>query len=113
MARIVSPVEETIARLRAWIGDRAELHVGEIVPAVHLTPLPGFPTSVVAYATDVPNLPRYGRPFLFGPGSIHVAHTDHEFVGVAELRAAVDSYERLAREALAATPEAERSAAAG
>jgi acetylornithine deacetylase len=101
MARLVSPVEETLERLRAWVGDRATLDVGEIVPAVRLTPLPGFPTSVVAYATDVPNLPRYGRPFLFGPGSIHVAHTDHEFIDVAELRAAVDVYERIAREALA------------
>ncbi|HET7456575.1 MAG TPA: hypothetical protein VFJ74_02905, partial [Gemmatimonadaceae bacterium] len=95
------PVEETLERLRAWVGDRATVEVGEIVPAVRLTPLPGYPTSVVAFATDVPNLPRFGRPYLFGPGSVHVAHTNHEHVELAELRAAVDVYERLAREALA------------
>ena len=102
MARLVSPVEETLERLRQWVGDRAAVEVGEIVPAVRMMPLAGFPTSVVAFATDVPNLPRFGRPFLFGPGSIHVAHTDHEFVDVAELRGAVAVYERLAREALQA-----------
>ncbi|HET7458204.1 MAG TPA: M20/M25/M40 family metallo-hydrolase, partial [Gemmatimonadaceae bacterium] len=53
MARLVSPVEETLERLRAWVGDRATVEVGEIVPAVRLTPLPGYPTSVVAFATDV------------------------------------------------------------
>jgi acetylornithine deacetylase len=102
MARVVSTVEETTERLRAWVGRRATLEVGETLPAVHLTPLPGYETSVVAFGTDVPNLPRLGRPFLYGPGSIHVAHTDHEHIELAELRAAVDVYERLAREALAA-----------
>ena len=36
----------------------------------------GFATSVVAFTTDIPVLSRTGaKPFLFGPGSIHVAHT--------------------------------------
>ena len=62
--------------------------------------MPGFRTDVVAYATDIPVLTAWGRPYLFGPGSIHVAHTDDEHVDVAELRAAVDAYERLAAAAL-------------
>jgi len=101
MARVVTSIEETLERLTRWVGDRAVLEPGETVLPVRMTPLPGFATSVVAYATDVPNLPRFGRPFLFGPGSIHVAHTDHEHVDLAELREAVNVYERLAREALA------------
>jgi acetylornithine deacetylase len=56
----------------------------------------------VAYATDVPELSHWGTPYLFGPGSIHVAHTDHEYIEIAELRAAVPAYERLAKAALAA-----------
>jgi acetylornithine deacetylase len=82
------------------VAGRAEIEFGECVPAVRLGTLPGFATSVAAYATDVPNLPAWGTPYLFGPGSIHVAHTDHEFIAIAELRDAVGAYERLARSAL-------------
>jgi acetylornithine deacetylase len=71
------------------------------VPPVRLGVVPGFETSVAAYATDIPALTRWGAPYLFGPGSIHVAHTDDEHVEIAELRAAVDAYERLALGALA------------
>jgi acetylornithine deacetylase len=51
---------------------------------------------VAAFATDIPELGAWGTPCLFGPGSIHVAHTAHEYVSVRELAAAVDAYERLA-----------------
>ena len=102
MIRIVTPGEETIAILRQWLGERGVLQVETIVPPVLLGSVPGFDTDVVAYATDVPELSHWGTPYLFGPGSIHVAHTDHEFIEIAELRAAVPAYERLAKAALAA-----------
>ena len=101
MIRIVTPGEETIAILRQWLGDRGEMQVETVVPPVLLGSVPGFDTDVVAYATDVPELSNWGTPYLFGPGSIHVAHTDHEFIEIAELRAAVPAYERLAKAALA------------
>ena len=101
MARLVGPADEVEACLRTWAGDDASLDIGMVVPPAHLTALPGFPTSVVAYATDVPELGAWGTPYLFGPGSIHVAHTADEWIAVPELRAAVDAYERLARQALA------------
>ena len=97
MARLVTPPQDLEALLREWIGDRAELEIGITVPLVRLTTLPGFPTSVAAYATDIPKLTNWGKPLLFGPGSIHVAHTDHEHVEIAELRSAVDAYVALAR----------------
>ena len=100
MARIVTPVDEVLAILRRWADGRATIDAGVFVPAVHLATVPGFPTSVAAFATDIPALTNWGRPYLFGPGSIHVAHTDGEYVEIGELRAAVDAYERLARLAL-------------
>jgi acetylornithine deacetylase len=100
MARLVGPESELKAIVKEWVAGRAEIEFGECVPAVRLGTLPGFATSVAAYATDVPNLPAWGTPYLFGPGSIHVAHTDHEFIAIAELRDAVGAYERLARSAL-------------
>ena len=66
------------------------------VPATRLHVLPGFETAVFPYATDVPQLTRWGTPLLVGPGSIHVAHTDEEHVAIDELFAAVDLYENLA-----------------
>ena len=100
MVRLVTPADDTIALLREWLGDRGELHIETIVPPVLLGAVPGFETDVVAYATDIPELSNWGTPYLFGPGSIHVAHTDHEFIDIGELRAAVGAYERLAKVAL-------------
>ena len=70
------------------------------VPPVRLRTHPGFETAVFAYTTDIPLLDRWGAPFLLGPGSITVAHTDREHVRISELLEAVDLYERLARELL-------------
>lgn len=100
MARLVTPAADLEALLRTWVRDRADLDIGITVSLARLTTLPGFPTSVAAYATDIPKLGNWGKPLLFGPGSIHVAHTDGEFVELTELRAAVDAYASLARKAV-------------
>jgi acetylornithine deacetylase len=103
MARTVGPPETVLHALRELVGNRGDVHQGITAPAVRLGVLPGYPTSVVAYATDIPALSNWGKPYLFGPGSIHVAHRDDEQIAVAELRQAVDTYVRLASEALEAS----------
>ena len=60
-----------------------------------------FDTNVFPYTTDIPFLTAWGQPLLFGPGSVHVAHTANEYVSIAELHAAVDSYVRIAKGLLA------------
>ena len=102
MARLVTSADETLALLTRWVGDRGEVVPGIWVPPVRLGVVPGFATSVAAFATDIPALGAWGTPYLFGPGSIHVAHTDDEHVDTAELRAAVGAYERIVEAALAA-----------
>lgn len=99
MARLVSPAETVFAILERWAAGRATLEQGVTVPPVRLGPIDGFATSVAAFATDLPSLTNWGTPYLFGPGSVHVAHTDNEHVSVAELETAVDAYVRLARQA--------------
>ena len=74
-------------------------HVIE-VPPVRMTTVDGFEAAVFPYTTDIPFLERWGAPLLFGPGSIHVAHTADEFVSIAELHAAADHYVAIARELL-------------
>ena len=96
MARLVGPVGDVVDAVRAWAGNRATVDVGISVPPVRLGTVPGIETSVVAFATDIPALTEWGTPYLFGPGSVHVAHTDDEFIDLVELRRAVDVYEQIA-----------------
>ena len=95
MARIVGPSDDVWTLLTHWIAGRAELERSIEIPAMRLGAVPGFPTSVVAFATDIPAMPAWGTPYLFGPGSIHVAHRDDEHVSLDELRDAAHSYERI------------------
>jgi acetylornithine deacetylase len=73
------------------------------VPPVRLSTVQGFETAVFPYTTDIPFLDHWGQSLLFGPGSIHVAHTDSEFIDVADLHAAVEGYVGIARELLGRT----------
>ena len=98
MARLVTDGDDVWALLSTWAAGRAQLERGIEVPPVRLGTLPGFATSVVAFATDIPAMPSWGTPYLFGPGSIHVAHRDDEFVEIDELRRAVDAYEEIVRQ---------------
>lgn len=100
MFRLVTPAEEVQGIVERWIAGRAELEWGVMVPPVRLKVPNGFATSVAAFATDIPELGEWGTPCLFGPGSVHVAHTAHEYVSVRELAQAVDAYERLSLEGL-------------
>ena len=71
------------------------------IPAVRMHTPSGFETATFPYTTDVPQLTSWGIPILVGPGSIHVAHTDHEHISVDELQAAVALYESLGTRLLA------------
>ena len=100
MIRLVTPPSEVWEIIERWAGGRATVEQGPTVPSMRLGVFPGFATSVAAYATDIPELSHWGKPHLFGPGSIHVAHRDDEHVRIDELRAAVSAYERLVLAAL-------------
>jgi acetylornithine deacetylase len=96
MIRTVSDSDAVMDDVRRWVNDRAAVEGVVSVPAVRLGAADGFETSIVAYATDIPELTNWGTPYLLGPGSIHVAHRDDEYIDVTELRAAVGLYEKLA-----------------
>ena len=100
MFRLVGDVAPLRKSVEKWVGDKAEIEYGSFIPAQKFETIPGFDIAPVAYTTDIPLLTRWGKPLLFGPGSIHVAHTPDEFIAVDELRAAVDAYERIVRSLL-------------
>ena len=87
--------------LQRWAKGKAELEFGSHIPSQHFHTIPGFEIAPVAYTSDIPLLNRWGTPLLFGPGSIHVAHTPDEYIDVKELRAAVGAYERIVKALLA------------
>ena len=100
MIRLVTPAQVVKSVVEQWAAGRAELEWGPVVPPVRLGVVDGFPTSVAAFATDIPALTNWGTPYLFGPGSIHVAHRDDEHVSIDELNAAIGGYVRIAVAAL-------------
>jgi acetylornithine deacetylase len=102
MFRIVGDPEPVRAKIDKWAKGRAELEYGSYIPAQHFHTIPGFEIAPVAYTSDIPLLGKWGTPVLFGPGSIHVAHTPDEFIDVKELRAAVGAYEKIVRSLLSA-----------
>jgi acetylornithine deacetylase len=96
--RLVSDGRKIDDALHAAVGDRAELKEVLTLPAMHFASLDGLPTSVVAFTTDIPVLaPAWGEPFLFGPGSIHVAHTKAEKISKRELLDAIDTYAKMTK----------------
>ncbi|KAM0280560.1 hypothetical protein ACHAQH_004005 [Verticillium albo-atrum] len=60
----------------------------------------GFETAVMNYGTDIPNLKGSHTRYLYGPGSILVAHGDNESLTVGDLETAVDGFEKLILHAL-------------
>jgi acetylornithine deacetylase len=94
--RTVGPGAEVVDRLAPLRG-RVSIETVLEVPPVRLHVPPGAESVVFAFTTDIPLLGRWGRPLLFGPGSILVAHSEEESVGIDELEAAADGYVRLAR----------------
>ena len=99
--RTVNGAQELRRQLERLLEGRCEYEFVRDTPALmmeKLDKLDGFETEVVAFTTDLPSLTNWGRPLLLGPGSISVAHTDHERVSKADLVRAVDLYCRLVRE---------------
>lgn len=96
--RLVDSGESLRADTRSAVDGLAEAREVLIIPAVRLGSVPGFATTVVSYTTDIPAFgDAWGQPYLFGPGSIHLAHTDEERIPKAEIVEAIDLYQKLVR----------------
>ncbi|MGB7280752.1 MAG: M20/M25/M40 family metallo-hydrolase [Candidatus Acidiferrum sp.] len=102
MFRTVGDPAETRQAVLAAAAGRAEAREVLHTPALRLPGFDGLPTTVVAFTTDIPTYNgAWGKPFLIGPGSIHLAHTAEERIPKKELSDAVDIYARMVRQLLA------------
>lgn len=92
IVRLAKPVTEIKPLVLAALDGETALEVrSESNPATMFVP-DGFDADIVRFGSDVPHLRPVAEVLLVGPGSIHDAHTDHEFVLRADLAAAVDLY---------------------
>ncbi|HWB84799.1 MAG TPA: M20/M25/M40 family metallo-hydrolase [Bryobacteraceae bacterium] len=99
LIRLVGDSTETKQALEHAINGRAELREILEIPALRLNSIPGIETTVVAYTTDIPAFGgKWGEPFLIGPGTIHLAHTNEERVPKQQLIEAVGIYQRMVRQ---------------
>ncbi len=98
--RTVGPGADVVRALDVVTGI-VDVAVVVDIPAVRMHTEEGLETAVFPFTTDVPLLTRWGRPILLGPGSIHVAHTDHEHLAVDELAEAITLYTGLVTRLLA------------
>jgi acetylornithine deacetylase len=95
--RLVGPSAELRRVIVETVGELAEVEFTREAPFMRLRTLDGLPTMVAAFTTDIPSLTNWGEPLLLGPGSIHVAHTEGEFVEKAQLVEAVEIYCSMAK----------------
>lgn len=95
--RLVGPSDQLRVQIQEAVRGLATANFVLEIPFVRLRTVDGMPTMVAKFTTDIPRLSNWGEPLLVGPGSIHVAHTDGEYIEKRELLEAVELYERIAR----------------
>ena len=96
--RVVSSLEDLKKLVFSTLDERVTARISSEVPAVRLESAPGFETTIVKYATDIPKLTNWGQPLLIGPGTIHVAHGVDEHVPKKQLIEAVELYKSLVKQ---------------
>ena len=90
--RLVGPTDELRRQIERVVAGLAKVEFILEIPFLRLRTLDGLPTMVAAFTTDIPALTNWGEPLLIGPGSIHVAHTESEYIEKQQLHEAVDLY---------------------
>ncbi len=103
MFRTITEPDELYEMIVEVVAGRADIKRGFSLPPIHTHTVKGIdiPTSVVRFGTDIPCLTNWGTPMLYGPGSIHDAHTAHEYIRKQDMLNAVDTYAQMTRTLLA------------
>ncbi len=90
--RLVGPAEPLRKQITDAVAGLGHAEFVLEIPFMKLRTVPGIESMVAAFTTDIPALSKWGTPVLLGPGSIHVAHTEREFISKKQLHEAVDLY---------------------
>jgi acetylornithine deacetylase len=98
--RLVGPSDELRRQILRTAGEEVQVTFPLELPFLRLRTVDGLPTMIAAFTTDIPKLTEWGESLLIGPGSIHVAHTDGEYIEKRQLAEAVDLYCKIAKRLL-------------
>jgi acetylornithine deacetylase len=96
--RLIGPTETLRQQILTTAGDQVEVTFPLELPFLRFRTVNGLPTMIAAFTTDIPTLGNWGEPLLIGPGSIHVAHTDGEYIEKKQLHDAIDLYCAIAKQ---------------
>jgi acetylornithine deacetylase len=98
--RLVGPADDLRQQIVAAAGDQVKVEFPLELRFLRFRTVPNLPTMIAAFTTDIPFLGNWGEPLLIGPGSIHVAHTDGEYIEKQQLHSAIDLYCAIAKQLL-------------
>lgn len=96
--RLVGPSDNLRRDILATAGKEVEVTFPLELPFLRMRTVDGLPTMIAAFTTDIPKLTNWGAPLLIGPGSIHVAHTEGEYIEKKQLHEAIDMYCKIAKD---------------
>ena len=103
--RLVGPSSDLRRQIVATAGNDVQVTFPLELPFLRLRTVDGLPTMIAAFTTDIPKLTNWGEPLLLGPGSIHVAHTDGEYIEKQQLAEAIDLYCTIAKKLMHSSKE--------
>lgn len=95
--RLVGTSKDLRQQILETAGKQVKVEFPLELPFLRLRIVDGLPTMIAAFTTDIPKLTNWGEPLLIGPGSIHVAHTEGEFIEKQQLAEAIDLYCMIAK----------------
>ncbi len=90
--RLIGPTDDLRRQILAAAGNQVEVTFPLELAFQRFRSVEGLPTMIAAFTTDIPRLTNWGEPLLIGPGSIHVAHTEGEYIEKQDLAEAIDLY---------------------
>jgi len=96
--RLVGPSDDLRRQILVTAGNDVQVAFPLELPVQRLRAIDDLPTMIAAFTTDIPRLSKWGEPLLIGPGSIHVAHTDGEYIDKQQLAEAIELYCQIAKQ---------------
>ncbi|MBX2814265.1 MAG: M20/M25/M40 family metallo-hydrolase [Myxococcales bacterium] len=101
LIRLGAPKEQILTEVQQILGDEVAIEIRSWSEPHTLLVPEGMNSEVVRFGSDVPYLRNIAPCLLVGPGSIHDAHTSHEYVRKADLYRSVALYKQVAQGLLA------------
>ncbi|KAJ5740674.1 hypothetical protein N7493_000546 [Penicillium malachiteum] len=96
LASIEKLVEETVSKYA-----HVQLRKRFMYPEIYLDhDIPELETIAVAFGTDAPRLKGEHKKYLYGPGTILVAHGENEQIRISELVEGVQVYKQIVKHCL-------------